>query len=273
MMQQEQFERHISTLAHNLPYPPTPDIAGRLAVRRRDHHAWGRGLARAALLLTAVLALALVSVPSLRAAVTRFLQIGGIRVQVDEPAQPTQVPMTQETDKVQTLITATLLPADPTPTATIPPEVLLWRIAVDELADDATLDKAADALGRDLPLPVDYGPPDDVYVQDVGGTMVVLVWRDPADPTYARLALHILAPGVSGTKGLPTVVQRTTVEGQPALWIEGPHLLALDGGVHQPVMLVTGNVLLWSDDAGYTYRLETGLTLEEAVRIAESLDQ
>ena len=36
-------------------------------------------------------------------------------------------------------------------------------------------------------------------------------------------------------------------------------------------MLVDGPVLIWTTDKGVTYRLETGLPLKEAVRIAESL--
>jgi hypothetical protein len=36
--------------------------------------------------------------------------------------------------------------------------------------------------------------------------------------------------------------------------------------------LIDGHVLIWEED-GITYRLETGVTLEEAVKIAESLQE
>ena len=60
--------------------------------------------------------------------------------------------------------------------------------------------------------------------------------------------------------------------GRPAFWIEGPHLLHLGGDKHQYVPLVVeGNILVWEQD-GITYRLESDLSLEEAVKVAESLE-
>jgi hypothetical protein len=40
----------------------------------------------------------------------------------------------------------------------------------------------------------------------------------------------------------------------------------------QELVLVRGNVLIWSLE-GVTYRLETTLSLEEALRIAESFEE
>jgi hypothetical protein len=64
------------------------------------------------------------------------------------------------------------------------------------------------------------------------------------------------------------------VNGQPAYWVEGQHLLSFydeDGRlVSQSTRLVEGNTLIWTVD-NVTYRLETVLSLEEAVRMAESM--
>jgi hypothetical protein len=69
------------------------------------------------------------------------------------------------------------------------------------------------------------------------------------------------------------VVEETTVNGRPALWTEGPYLLQFrrDGHTVTEVQrLVEGHVLIWAEGE-ITYRLESDLPLEEAVRIAESL--
>jgi hypothetical protein len=47
-------------------------------------------------------------------------------------------------------------------------------------------------------------------------------------------------------------------------------MLKLSNGVYQDVRLIKGHVLIWEQEE-ITYRLETDLPLEEAVRVAESL--
>jgi hypothetical protein len=66
------------------------------------------------------------------------------------------------------------------------------------------------------------------------------------------------------------LIEATRVNGREALWLVGAHSLLLRNGETAYRTLVTGNVLLWTE-GGFTYRLETDRTLEEAVRIAESL--
>ena len=154
------------------------------------------------------------------------------------------------------------------PTAT--PEVLVPPL---DLAGRTTLAEAAEALGEPLLLPTypeDLGAPDLVFLQDWEGPLVVLVWTREDDPLRARLALHILGRGTFAGKGAPRVVVTTEVNGHPALWTEGPHLVLLQSGADALRNLVTGNVLIWEDN-GLTYRLETDRPMEEAVRTAESL--
>jgi hypothetical protein len=60
------------------------------------------------------------------------------------------------------------------------------------------------------------------------------------------------------------------VDGRPALWLVGPHALLLRSGEMDYRTLVQGNVLIW-ELGETTYRLETDQPLQEAIRIAESM--
>jgi hypothetical protein len=66
------------------------------------------------------------------------------------------------------------------------------------------------------------------------------------------------------------VIAQTTVNGQPAVWAEGPYILRVRNGYIDERRLIEGHVLIWKE-GDVTYRLETDLSLEEAVKIAESL--
>jgi hypothetical protein len=67
-----------------------------------------------------------------------------------------------------------------------------------------------------------------------------------------------------------TQVEEPMVNGRQAFWLQGGHFLQLADGRNENLLFVEGNVLLWSV-GDVTYRLESGLSLEEALRIAESL--
>jgi hypothetical protein len=113
-----------------------------------------------------------------------------------------------------------------------------------------------------------------VFLQELSGQTVILVWTNPAYPDGVRLSLHILTNDNLAYKMQPKVIQETTVHKQHAVWLEGPYVLAFKRGTRtewDAARIVNGNVLLWT--AGkLTYRLEGGgLTLEEAVKIAESI--
>jgi hypothetical protein len=144
-----------------------------------------------------------------------------------------------------------------------------------DLAGETSLEQARSKAGFDIRLPTyppDLGPPDRVFLQDLGGPAVVLAWADEANPQQPRLSLFELAPGTSGLeKSPPRLIQETRVHGARALWTEGAHVVQLRDGDMDFRSLVTGNTLIWVDEGGVTYRLETRLPLEEAVRIAESL--
>jgi hypothetical protein len=128
------------------------------------------------------------------------------------------------------------------------------------------------------------GKPDTAWIDPTKAGQVTLVWRTrpdlPAtfDPRIGMLLGQfngLLDPGMinkfvdSGTR-----VERVRVRGNPGFWISGdPHFFfyeTADGGVVDDSRRWVGDTLLWTE-GGLTYRLETALGRDTAIRIAESL--
>ncbi len=240
------WETRLRQIAGAFPYPPTPSIRA-LTTPPGPRRPWRRlAWAVAAILLVVA---GLLAVPQVRAAVAEFLQLGAIRI-------------------FQTPSPATVFPAEeknPTPVTSLL-----------DLAGETSLAEARERLTFPLRLPTyppDLGPPDRVFRQDLGGPVVVLAWLDPEQPERVQLSLHQLSPGTFAEKGDPGHIQETIVNGRPAYWTEGPYLLQFRRGNETQFdlrRLVQGHVLLWTEGE-ITYRLETDLPLNEAIKIAESL--
>jgi len=267
----ENWENRLLSAARELPYPPTPDIAGqvrrRLANERSPRSlAYGRAAWTAAVVIILLLATILLVLP-VRAAVLDFLQIGAVRIFLVEPT-PTLTPTPAPPTATPMHSGATSLPtAAPSPTPIYPASPL-------DLQGETTLDQALDRLlfTPSLPgYPPDLGNPDRVFLQDQEGQVLFLIWTDPQQPDKVRLSLNIIGPGSwVATKMIPTVIDQTRVNDQEAFWAEGPYMMWLTNGTLDVRRLVDGHVLIWEQD-GLTYRLETDLPMEEAVKIAESL--
>lgn len=264
----ERWEEKLRDTAQAFPYPPTPHLASAVraqlaveAARPRRSILLRRQVAWAALIVLLILG-GLLAVPEVRARVMEFLQVGSIRIFMTEPT-PTVTPI-PVTPQPSTTATPTPRPS-PTPLSSLL-----------NLAGEMTLATAQKRTGFPIRLPAypaDLGPPHRIFFQDIGGPAVVLVWLDSDQPERVRLSLHQLGPGTYATKGEPQVIEETTVNGQPAYWTTGPYLLEIRQGNRTEFdirRLVEGHVLLWVEGE-ITYRLETDLGLEEAVRIAESL--
>ena len=92
-----------------------------------------------------------------------------------------------------------------------------------------------------------------------------------------RTGKSTVACASSRVTGRPrsSVAPTWDVSGEPGFWISGaPHgffLVCYDAGeCRQERYRLAGNVLLWEQD-GVTLRLESALTLEDALDIAESV--
>lgn len=260
MSELDQLEARLRTAAANFTYPPTPNVAASarrrltpvqppLLVRRR--------LAWVALVVAAIL-VGLLSVPQVRAGILEFLQIGAIRIFLVPPTATPVLPTPTGTPSP-----ATTLRPSPTPISSLL-----------DLAGETTLEDVQTRAAFPIKLPTypaDLGPPDRVYLQDLDGDFVVLVWLDSDRPEQVRLSLHTIeASSFAGTKFEPKVIQETTVGGRRAVWAEGPYILRLTNGDMDVRRLIEGHVLIWVE-GNVTYRLETDLPLDEAVQIAESL--
>jgi hypothetical protein len=214
-----------------------PSLAPRLTSRLASRP---RAIAAAILLILALLS-ALLAVPQARAAIAALLHIGSV----------------------------TIVPTTPTPGANEPAPL----VSVLDLAGKTTL---ADAQRR-APFPIrlpgyptDLGAPQYVFAQDLGGEAVVLVWLEPGSTHHVRMSLSELSSNIYLQKVAPPVLQETTVHGQRAIWTGGPYIVVTKDGQYVQRRLITGHVLIWTEGR-VTYRLETSLSLPEAVRVAESL--
>jgi hypothetical protein len=250
----EPFENRIQALAKELPYPPTPSVAGAVMTRinaKATRPLIGRRLAWALVVILVVFT-GLMFVPPVRAAVLEFIQIGIVRIFPQPIESPTPTPETP-------------MPT-PTQAALIP--------ILEDLGGKTTLASARNIVDFPIPLPTypaDLGEPDFVFVQDAGGWMVILVWRDPQQPDQVQMSLHLIEQG-SWTidKYNPETITETKVNGFRAIWTAGVYPLLLKNNDIEFRRLIDGYVLIWQMDE-ITYRLETDLSLEEAIKIAESL--
>jgi len=258
------WEEKLATTAAAFTYPATPDVREvvhkRLAGRTTRQANRRLQLAWAALIIVFVLA-SLWAVPGVRAQITEFIQIGIVRI---FPAAPTPTP-------TASLPTVTYLPP---PTATPPPSPTpVPVIALLNLAGETTLETARQEVKFPIRLPSyppDLGQPEHVFLQSYIGQLVLLAWADPAQPARVRLSLQMITGSYYIEKFEPKIIQETLVKGQRAVWTEGPHLFLLQNGNDTLRQIVEGNTLIWVE-GDITYRLETALSMDEAIKIAESL--
>jgi hypothetical protein len=267
--QREHFEAQLLAISKSLDYPRTPEVAGSVMDRlRRGSSFKGRGdrgerrsrTLAWSLTLVLVLCSSLMLIPSARAAILEFIQIGAVRIFRAEPTP--LLPPQQELPEVP--VTAT---PDPTSQPLIP--------LLQNLAGEVTLAEAQQRVTYPLLLPsypADLGLPEHVFVQDMDGDMTILVWTDPQQPEEVSMSLHFLPDGSWAVKKIePRLIQETTVNGQRAVWTIGPYPIQYSNGDRDFIRLIEGHVLIWTEGS-VTYRLETDLSLEEAIRIAESLE-
>jgi hypothetical protein len=271
-MKETNFEAQLRSIANRMEYPRTPDIAGAVGARLRQPtrsrfisklfvSAQRRRLAWS-LTLAVILLSSLMLIPPARAAILEFIQIGVVRI---FRAEPTPIAPPQSVPPVQMPVTAT-------PAATEMPQALIPLL--ERLAGDMTLEDAQAQVNYPLLLPsypAGLERPDRIFVQDADGPMTIMVWLDPQDPGEIQMSLHFLPPDSWAIKKVePTMIEETQVDGNYAIWAVGPYPLRYKNGDLDFTRMIDGHVLIWQDSE-ITYRLETELPLEEAIKIAESL--
>jgi hypothetical protein len=263
-----ELERALAGAGGQIDFPSTPDLMDRVRVRLerppprrwtryRLFSPWPRAVASTVAILL-VLLVAVVLTPPARDAVADWLGLRGVEI----------VPM----------------PASPTSTATP-----VGSPSAGALLLDGRNESLAEARGRvSFPVLVPseslVGQPYAVYTSDepAGGRVTLAYAPRPDLPETRETGVGLLITQFRGEsipfiqKGLPrgTTATPTSVNGARAFWIAGsPHLLIIrdrSGVMHEQPSRLAANTLLWERD-GITYRLESSLDLDAALRIAESM--
>jgi len=270
-------EQALVALASQIDFPDLPDLSpavGRtlreISTRRRHPladlrralrsllrpallPAWQR-VAVAAVVVVTVLAGTLVASPSVRRAVAGWLGLRGVKIE-STPA-PTQ--------SLSTSLGGTL-----------------------GLGERMSLQEAQSRVSYEILLPSTpgLGEPDEVYLfPGTAGDQVFIIYRARAGLPQALSGVGLLLSEFRATIDeefvqkklvhLGTVVESITVNGGHGYWIEGePHVIQLIGPDGHPIeetIRLAGNVLLW-EQGELTLRIESALSKEEAIRIAESV--
>jgi len=160
------------------------------------------------------------------------------------------------------------------------------------LGSPVSLEQAQAAVDFPVRVPAAAGfdAPQEIYLLDqVQGAMVSFVYpAGPGLPASDEIGVGALLTQFRGEadrgmieKGLPddgvqaTHLKAISISGEPGFWISGaPHGFFMvcygAGDCRQERYRLSGNVLLWEQD-GVTLRLESALSLEDALAIAESV--
>ena len=153
------------------------------------------------------------------------------------------------------------------------------------LGERVALDALDSRAGFAVTWPSDtaIGAPDAAFVDAALGGQIALVWRSGEGlPTTLQPGVGLVLTEFAGTVdsgffskaiGNGTTAQAIKVRGDQGFWITGdPHFLFYTGpnGIIYDQRRWVGDALLWSRGP-ITYRLETSLGRDAALRIAESM--
>ncbi len=238
----ERLETRLAELAREVEYPPTPELAAavraRVAAQAPRRRRWVPR-SRRALVLAVSLALlgatgAAAAIPGVRHAIGDLLGLRGATVQ--------RVPTTPRTPAV----------------------------AGRDLGPRVTLAAAARGAGFDLLLPRDraLGAPESVHL--AAGARVTLVYPS-ATLTQARgsTALDVVRKLTPPS----TPIRRVRVNGEPGLYVDGPHAVMFsdaNGRIVVDRARSTGPALLWQQGP-LLLRLEADVGQARALQIARSV--
>jgi len=235
-------------------YPPTRDFAGSLAqatsLMPASPAARMRPMLRvgmvAAVAVVVVAGVALATLSSVRDSVADFL---GLAV---------------EGERIELL---------PTPAPGVTPTPFPTPQDIAAIATPATTDDLRRRLGREPALIPGRGAPQAMYTIDYNGIPSVVL--DYSDLTLWETVGGVFEKFVFVKGATQGSVQETRVNGQPAYWIAGGgHIVRFVGADGKEVVgsqrTVLGATLVWHG-ATLGYRMETNLSMAEAIAIAERL--
>ena len=269
-MSDDQLALALTDVGARIAWPQAPDVRGRVLSRivapRRT--AWWRvawspryGFAPALVTIALALLAVLAFSPEARATATDILRLRGVEIFRGPVPSPSP----------------TRSPGSVSPT----PFPLGTGVQV-------TLEEAKARAGFPVIVPTDplLGAPDEVFLRTTssGSTAVSFVYiARPGIPTSAQAGVAAIVTEFAGatvdenffgkTLDQNTTLEKVTVNGQPAFWIQGaPHLFFYNanGAILQETLRLAGNTLLWTQ-GNLLLRLEAQVDKATALRIAGSL--
>lgn len=243
----DRLEEQLRSLATDLRFPETPDIAARIRPvtghrSSGSHRIWYA-------LATIALALILVATPPVRAAVWQIFDAVGIDIRVGEERGA---------------------------------ELRLETLDAAAFGEPVTLSEAESAFGRPLSFPTEVLPaePDAVYIYQPspGGLISVTFVYGATDdlPALPDSDIGAILTQITGPSDSPYLVKMVlpTSAGEPVRTDAGAAYWVEDGQLEvQPIgsSRYSAHVLVWLD--GITaYRLESMLDQPTSIRIAESME-
>jgi hypothetical protein len=151
------------------------------------------------------------------------------------------------------------------------------------LGEQATLFEAQARVDFDILVPADLGTPDSVFLSPVAGGMVNLVYGTDDDlPAAPGTDVGVIVTQFRSSldeefffKYVPQSanVEEVPVRAEQGYWIDEPHQLTYvdpGGGFGQVENRLSGPSLVW-EETGVVFRVESALSRQDAVAIAESL--
>jgi hypothetical protein len=246
-----ELERELRALGDDIAWPATPDLAAAVQARvareprprRGPRRAWlpGRLAPVAVAVLVVVIACAalLAASPGVRATIRDWLGIGSVRI--------TRVERLPVTAPVRDL----------------------------GLGQRASVAQANRHLGSPIATVRALGAPEAIYISDGPPPRVSEVYAPRAGLPPGTGGFGALLDQIQGdatafmekfvAAGVP--ISRVRVNGAPGYFIGGTHAVSLPDELRPRL---AGNVVVWLRDA-VTYRLETKLGRDAAVRLAQSV--
>lgn len=253
--------RHLARLRTDLVFPKTPDIASTLAlndmpgspgpsrIMARRVSPWSWTALTAAAVMIGILAFA---IPGTRSTLASWIGYPGIRIEVG-------------TDE----------PVTPAPPTSIGGTLLLGRqVSIREAAAAARFDIVAPTGDRIT------GTPETYLLQRDDAVMASLLY--PASevlPEIGRSRVGLLLMQIDSPESTALITKRSMNEQSPvSVQVNGAQGWWIEGGILsvEPVYesgafeRSSGNVLIW-EQGGVTYRMESALTMPDALALAESL--
>jgi hypothetical protein len=245
-MAERTIEAALADLAKGIEWPPPVDFASRLQLEPPGRRTWVPRVAWMAGGIALIFTLLLV--PFARQAVANLLEVAGIRFEFGET------------------------PDLPSPAILAP-------------GDKVDLESAQRAVDFPILTPSVLAPPTAVHLLEWElGLQVFLAWEASSRlPEVGESGTGLLLAEFRADLNEPffgkileggTTVDQVIVQGVPGFWLSGaPHVFMFETGRRDLVedeTRLAGNVLVWERE-GITYRLESGLNLEDALAMAESL--